>query len=77
MWNILAPNGAIQGNLDPLALLAPREVMKLKADEVIARASNRNGHIFNLGHGILPQTDVDDVAALVDHVHQVSSLTSR
>ena len=77
VWNILGPNVAIQGNLDPLALLAPREVMKLKADEVIARASNRNGHIFNLGHGILPQTDVDDVAALVEHVHQVSSLTSR
>lgn len=72
-WDMLGPGVAVQGNLDPLALMAPREVMLAKADAVLARASGRVGHIFNLGHGILPPTPVDNVAALVEHVHQATS----
>lgn len=69
-WDALGHDVAVQGNLDPIALFAPREVLFSKADEVLAQAQGRPGHIFNLGHGILPQTPVDNVAALVEHVHQ-------
>ena len=69
-WDELGSDVAVQGNLDPIALLAPREVLLSKADEVLERARGRRGHIFNLGHGILPQTPVDNVAAVVDHVHE-------
>ncbi len=63
---------AVQGNLDPVALFAPREVVLQKAKEVLEEADQRPegvGHIFNLGHGILPKTPVDNVKALVDFVH--------
>jgi uroporphyrinogen decarboxylase len=59
----------IQGNLDPVALLGPWPELKARADEVLAQAAGRPGHIFNLGHGILPQTPVDNVRRLVEHVH--------
>ena len=72
-WNSLGHDVAVQGNLDPLALLAPQDVLFEKADAVLAEAAGRLGHIFNLGHGILPQTNVDQVAALVEHVHLASS----
>ena len=72
-WEALGHDVAVQGNLDPLALLAPRDVLFKKADAVLAEAAGRPGHIFNLGHGILPQTNVDQVAALVEHVHLASS----
>jgi uroporphyrinogen decarboxylase len=61
------------GNLDPAALLAPREMMFARADEVLAQAGGRPGHVFNLGHGIMPEAQVDQVRALVDHVHERSS----
>ncbi|MBI2931469.1 MAG: uroporphyrinogen decarboxylase [Planctomycetes bacterium] len=60
---------AIQGNLDPATLLAPREHLLRRADEVLRRAAGRPGHIFNLGHGVLPPTPVENVAALIEHVH--------
>jgi uroporphyrinogen decarboxylase len=63
---------AIQGNLDPVSLFAPREVVLKKVDAVLAHASRRpegTGYIFNLGHGILPKTPVDNVKALVERVH--------
>ena len=63
----------VQGNMDPVALFAPREVMLQKAQEVLDAAAGRNGHIFNLGHGILPKTPVDNVKALVDYVHEKSA----
>jgi uroporphyrinogen decarboxylase len=58
------------GNLDPIALLAPWPELKYRADKVLEQANGRTGHIFNLGHGILPNTPVDNVRRLVDYVHE-------
>jgi uroporphyrinogen decarboxylase len=69
-WDKLGPGVAVQGNLDPTVLFAPWEVVSQAAEKVLARARGRKGHIFNLGHGILPETPVDNVARLVDFVHQ-------
>jgi uroporphyrinogen decarboxylase len=63
---------AVQGNLDPYVLLAPRAELERRASEVLASAAGRPGHIFNLGHGIFPEASVDQVRALVDHVHTAS-----
>lgn len=60
---------AVQGNLDPTALLGPRERMFAAADDVLRRVAGRPGHIFNLGHGILPSTSLEQVQALAKHVH--------
>jgi uroporphyrinogen decarboxylase len=59
----------VQGNLDPTLLLGPRERLLARVDDVLARAARRPGHIFNLGHGILPMTPVENVRAVVEHVH--------
>ncbi|MEO8083399.1 MAG: uroporphyrinogen decarboxylase [Ardenticatenales bacterium] len=76
-WAVIGDR-AIQGNLDPIALLGGWDVVRPRADDVLARAAGRPGHIFNLGHGVLPQTEPDVVRRLVDHVHAASkSLTSR
>ena len=69
-WQRLGPNVAIQGNLDPIALMAPWDELKKRAQIVMDQAAGRPGHIFNLGHGILPQTPVDNVRRLVDFVHE-------
>ncbi len=61
---------AVQGNLDPAALFAPWPVLRERADAVLARAGDAPGHIFNLGHGVLPETPVDNVRRLVEHVHE-------
>ena len=71
-WDWLGDDVAVQGNLDPLALFGPLDALKAKADDVLRRASGRRGHIFNLGHGILPRTPVDHVVALVEHVRGAS-----
>jgi uroporphyrinogen decarboxylase len=63
---------AIQGNLDPIAMLAPWEATRERAQTVLDQADGRRGHIFNLGHGILPQTPVDTVKRLVDFVHEAT-----
>jgi uroporphyrinogen decarboxylase len=60
---------AVQGNLDPLALFAPRELLTQKVRDILRRAGGRAGHIFNLGHGLLPETPVDNVRAVVELVH--------
>ena len=60
----------MQGNLDPAALLAPWDRLEAAALDVLARARGRNGHIFNLGHGILPQTDPDVVTRLTELVQE-------
>ena len=65
----LGPGVALQGNLDPVTLFAPRDVLLREAKRVLDRASRHRGHVFNLGHGILPETPVDNVKALVDFVH--------
>jgi len=68
-WGLIGGQRAIQGNLDPTLLLAPRERLLAGADDVLRRAGGRPGHIFNLGHGILPGTRVDQVEALANRVH--------
>jgi uroporphyrinogen decarboxylase len=60
---------AVQGNLDPTVLLGPADKLLLKVDDVLRRAANRPGHLFNLGHGILPETPMENVAAVIEHVH--------
>lgn len=72
-WSALGGGVAVQGNMDPVAILGPREVMTRKADEVLRAAGGRAGHVFNLGHGVLPSADLAQVRALVDHVHEASS----
>lgn len=69
-WQRLGPDVAIQGNLDPVALFAPWPELKRRAQRVLDQANGRPGHIFNLGHGILPQTPIDNVRRLVDFVHE-------
>ena len=69
-WAILGPNRGIQGNLDPSLLLGPVDRMFAAADDVLARAAGRPGHVFNLGHGILPSTPVEHVQALARRVHE-------
>lgn len=61
---------AIQGNLDPVALLGPWPELRRRIDEVLDRSGGRAGHVFNLGHGIFPETPVDNVRRLVEYVHQ-------
>ena len=60
---------AVQGNLDPVALLYPRPELERRIDAVLDRAAGRPGHIFNLGHGVLPETPVENVIAAIERVH--------
>jgi uroporphyrinogen decarboxylase len=71
------PGKALQGNLDPAVLLAPWEVIERRAREVLDRGRTAEGHIFNLGHGVLPDTDPDMLARLTDLVHEQSARLSR
>lgn len=68
-WQAVGEGRAVQGNLDPTLLFAPRERLLARVDEVLEQAGGRAGHIFNLGHGILPGTPVENVKAVVEHVH--------
>ena len=72
-WQMIGHDRAIQGNLDPMALLADTAELRRRAVEVLDQAAGRPGHIFNLGHGVLPQTPVDHARALVDVVHEHSA----
>ena len=69
-WQALGTDRGIQGNLDPTLLLAPTDRLFAGADEVLRRAGGRPGHIFNLGHGVLPNTPLENVQALAKHVHE-------
>jgi uroporphyrinogen decarboxylase len=69
-WRSLEMKGAVQGNLDPVLLFAEWEKVKVGASNVLARAGGRQGHIFNLGHGILPETSVENVKRLVRFVQE-------
>lgn len=71
-WRTVGYDRAVQGNLDPTILLADRESIESQASAVLASAANRPGHIFNLGHGVLQQTPVDNVKALVEFVQSES-----
>jgi len=68
-WDRIGDTRAVQGNLDPAALLAPAPERDARVRDILARAAGRPGHIFNLGHGVLPETDVGAVRAVVDLVH--------
>jgi uroporphyrinogen decarboxylase len=68
-WERIGHDRAVQGNLDPLVLLAPWEVVRRGADAILGRAAGRPGHIFNTGHGIHPNTDPDTIARLVEYIH--------
>jgi uroporphyrinogen decarboxylase len=72
-WDLIGHGRAIQGNLDPTVLLAEFDVVRRKASEVLEEVAGRPGHIFNLGHGILPGTPVDNVRRLADFVHEASA----
>jgi uroporphyrinogen decarboxylase len=68
-WRMIGDGVAVQGNLEPAALLAPAEVLARKVRAVLDGADGRPGHVFNLGHGILPQTPVENVAEVIRLVH--------
>ncbi len=68
-WERIGPGHAIQGNLDPAALLAPRADLEQRVRDILARAAGRPGHIFNLGHGVLPETPLEAVQGVVEWVH--------
>ena len=69
-WARIGHDRGIQGNLDPAVLLAPREVVRQRTLEILCDADGRPGHIFNLGHGVLPQTPRDQLRYVVDLVHE-------
>jgi uroporphyrinogen decarboxylase len=72
-WQRLGADAAVQGNLDPVALFAPWPQLEQRARTVLDQAAGRPGHVFNLGHGILPNTPIDNVKRLVDFVHEYTS----
>jgi uroporphyrinogen decarboxylase len=69
-WLAVGPERGVQGNLDPAVLLAPWDRIEAGALDVLDRAGGRPGHVFNLGHGVLPPTNPDDLARLVELVHE-------
>jgi uroporphyrinogen decarboxylase len=72
-WGLLGETTGVQGNLDPAALFYPTGTLKAEVEDVLRRAGGRLGHIFNVGHGILQQTPVENVRAVVDMVHEQTS----
>lgn len=76
-WDRIGHDRGIQGNLDPTLLLGPRERLLTGVRDILARAGNRPGHIFNLGHGILPMTPVENVEAVARYVHEHSARQAR
>lgn len=69
---MLGKTAVVQGNLDPLALFLPQNKIELRVKDILKRASSAQGHIFNLGHGVVPETPPDNVIALVEMVHRLS-----
>jgi uroporphyrinogen decarboxylase len=72
-WDLVGGEVAVQGNLDPHLLFAPRGILLRRADDILRRAKAHRGHIFNLGHGILPATPVENVQALIEYVHRATA----
>ncbi len=72
-WRSLGFRGAVQGNLDPVLLFADWKELKSRAEDILRQAGGRPGHIFNLGHGILPETPVENVKALCDFIREHSA----
>ena len=73
-WEIVGPDRGVQGNLDPALLLGPFERVEAAANRILDAVGGRHGHIFNLGHGVLPDTDPADLARLVEVVHARTSI---
>jgi len=71
-WQRVGHDVAVMGNLDPITLFASRDALKSQTKRILAQAGGRVGHVFNLGHGILPETPVENVIALVEMVHQMT-----
>lgn len=71
-WSSIHHEAAVQGNLDPVALFAPLPELRTRVEDILRRAGNRPGFIFNLGHGILPETPVENVKAVVEMVREYS-----
>ena len=69
----IGPGRAVQGNLDPTLVFAPTEVVRAETERIVAEGRRCEGHVFNLGHGVLPETDPDALARVVDHVHEASA----
>lgn len=76
-WTRIGSSRGIQGNLDPAVVLAPPEVMERHAADILARAAGRPGHIFNLGHGVLPETSPIQLKRLVEFVHNYTTAAPR
>ena len=76
-WATVGHDVSVQGNLDPLTLFAPLHEIERRVADILRRAGGRPGHIFNLGHGILPTTPIDHVAATIDMVHRLSQRSER
>lgn len=72
-WRRIGSDTSVMGNLDPVALFASKDHLRAQAKKILEQAGGRPGHIFNLGHGILPNTPVENVIALVEAVHEMSS----
>ena len=72
-WTLVGHDRAVQGNLDPVVLFGPIHEIERRVTDILRRAAGRPGHIFNLGHGILPNTPVEHVAAAIDLVHKLSA----
>ncbi len=75
-WRLLDNSGAVQGNLDPVVLFSNWKHVQLRAKEILNRANGRPGHIFNLGHGILPETPMENVKALATYVQEHSAIAA-
>jgi uroporphyrinogen decarboxylase len=71
-WKRIGYDKGVMGNLDPVALFGDRQRIRAEAKRILDQAAGRAGHVFNLGHGILPETPVENVIALVDAVHEMS-----
>ena len=72
-WARVGFDVAVQGNLDPVVLFAPLPEIERRIKDILDKAGNRAGHIFNLGHGILPKTPVDHVESAIGFVHKYST----
>jgi uroporphyrinogen decarboxylase len=72
-WQRVGHDVAVMGNLDPVALFAKQDSLRTSAKRILDQAGDHKGHIFNLGHGILPETPVENVIALVEMVHEISA----
>lgn len=70
-WTVIGTDRGIQGNLDPVSLLAGSDIAVARTDRILRKVAGRPGHIFNVGHGVLPETDPEVIRAVVEHVHSV------